>query len=204
MAAGSAKAALAAFPDLPLPFTTDQQAVFRQKFMDCLSTNSQKMERVKFRELLLDAFPPISETLILERMFRVFDVDLDGLLSWEEALRGLAVFTSPSEQPRFCFRVYDLNADGFLSKDEMIALLRTSLPAPGGGQEDADDAVRELVDLVHRRLDHDRDGKVSLSDFTSAVTREPLLMQCLGACLPTRKSLELFLAGGDLQPAKPR
>ena len=73
------------------------------------------------------------------------------------------------------FKVYDLNNDGNLSKDELLLLLRSSLPT--------EDAVKDLVDLLHKRLDIDRDGRVNLTDFLGAVGKEGLLRECLGGCV---------------------
>lgn len=50
-----------------------------------------------------------------------------------------------------------------------------------------------MAELAVRRLDEDRDGRVSREDYTAAVTREPLLLEALGACLPDTRVREPFL-----------
>lgn len=76
-----------------------------------------------------------------------------------------------------------------MSSERAAAIERNN----AGQTTDDDENVKELVDLVHKRLDSDHDQKVNLADFTAAVTKEPLLLQCLGICLPTGKEMRTFL-----------
>lgn len=61
-------------------------------------------------------------------------------------------------------------------------------------EEDPEEGVKDLVEIVLRKLDGDKDGKVSLADFTEAVHQEPLLLECFGKCLPTSAACMTFLA----------
>lgn len=69
--------------------------------------------------------------------------------------------------------------------------------------EDPDEGVKELVEIVLKKIDVDADGKVSKLDFQETVEKEPLLLQAFGPCLPTKSAAETFLAtlkvqyGGD-------
>jgi hypothetical protein len=53
--------------------------------------------------------------------------------------------------------------------------------------EEDEDGVKDLVDLVLKKLDEDRDGRVSETDWASAIGKEALLMEAFGKCLPTTK-----------------
>jgi Ca2+-binding EF-hand superfamily protein len=53
--------------------------------------------------------------------------------------------------------------------------------------EEDEDGVKDLVDLVLKKLDEDRDGRVSESDWAGAIAKETLLMEAFGKCLPTSK-----------------
>ncbi|KAJ3330902.1 EF-hand calcium-binding domain-containing protein 1 [Kappamyces sp. JEL0680] len=59
--------------------------------------------------------------------------------------------------------------------------------------EEDEDGVKDLVDLVLKKLDEDRDGRVSESDWSGAIAKEALLMEAFGQCLPPRKSVEAFM-----------
>jgi Ca2+-binding EF-hand superfamily protein len=84
-----------------------------------------------------------------------------------------------------CFRVYDLNGDRYISKEEMFQMLKNSLVKEA--VEEDEDGVKDLVDLVLKKLDEDRDGRVSEADWSSAIAKEQLLMEAFGRCLPPKK-----------------
>jgi Ca2+-binding EF-hand superfamily protein len=96
-----------------------------------------------------------------------------------------------------------LNGDGFISKEEMITMLKSCL-VTGKGMEDDDGEdgvkvrfgkddlitrlnmnVKELVDMTMRKMDIDKDGRVSFQDFEQTVKEEILLLEAFGPCLPT-------------------
>lgn len=47
--------------------------------------------------------------------------------------------------------------------------------------------MKDLVDLVLKKLDEDRDGRVSEPDYASAVSKDKLLLEAFGQCLPNPK-----------------
>jgi Ca2+-binding EF-hand superfamily protein len=100
---------------------------------------------------------------------------------------------SQEEKMAYCFRVYDLNGDGFITKDEIFALLRNCL-VKQPQDEDPDEGVKDLVEIALKKLDYDKDGKLSFNDFQSAVTDEPLLLEAFGQCLPSESATVSFLS----------
>lgn len=98
----------------------------------------------------------------MERMFCSWDKSHEGLpLRLDGWLVGLSVFLrgTRNEKAAFCFRVYDLNGDGFITKDEIFTLLRNSL-IKQPQDEDPDEGVKDLVEIVLKKFDIDKDGKV--------------------------------------------
>ena len=47
--------------------------------------------------------------------------------------------------------------------------------------------------MTMRKMDCDKDGKVSYSDYVSTVMKDPLMMEAFGACLPSNRSTNIFL-----------
>ena len=47
--------------------------------------------------------------------------------------------------------------------------------------------------MTMRKMDHDRDGRVSYSDYVSTVLKEPLMMEAFGNCLPTSRAGNSFV-----------
>ena len=84
----------------------------------------------------------------------------------------------------YCFTIYDLNDDGYISKEEMITMMKTCLVKQGGSEEDGDEGVKDLIEMTLKKMDHDKDGRVSYPDFEATVSRDPLMMEAFGPCLP--------------------
>ncbi|KAH8420295.1 hypothetical protein KR009_008825, partial [Drosophila setifemur] len=154
------------------------------------------IDRIVFRELLHSTFDIVTEEILMERIFCSWDKAHEGLpLRLEGWLIGLSTFLrgTPAERAAFCFRVYDLNTDGFITKDEMFTLLRNCL-IKQPQDEDPDEGVKDLVEIVLKKFDLDKDGKVSMEDFMGTVTAEPLLIEAFGQCLPTDSAVVSFFS----------
>ncbi|XP_034124419.1 EF-hand calcium-binding domain-containing protein 1 [Drosophila guanche] len=154
------------------------------------------IDRIVFRELLHSTFDIVTEEILMERIFCSWDKAHEGLpLRLEGWLIGLSTFLrgTSTERAGFCFRVYDLNQDGFITKDEMFTLLRNCL-IKQPQDEDPDEGVKDLVEIVLKKFDLDKDGKVSLEDFMATVSAEPLLIEAFGQCLPTDSAVGSFFS----------
>ena len=42
--------------------------------------------------------------------------------------------------------------------------------------------------MTLRKMDTDRDGRISFADFELTVAKEPLMMEAFGPCLPNNKA----------------
>ena len=106
----------------------------------------------------------------------------------------LITFCSGNEEEliKYCFDIYDLNGDGMISREEMLNMLKTSLGRQGM-DEDPDEGVKDLIDMTLRKLDKDKDGKVSFKDWSTTVRQEPLMMEAFGPCLPSKRQGDLFM-----------
>nr|XP_013099272.1 unnamed protein product [Stomoxys calcitrans] len=154
------------------------------------------IDRIVFRELLHSTFDIVTEEILMERIFCSWDKAHEGLpIRLEGWLIGLSIFLrgNPIERAAFCFRVYDLNNDGFITKDEMFTLLRNCL-IKQPQDEDPDEGVKDLVEIVLKKFDIDKDGKVSLEDFMATVAAQPLLIEAFGQCLPTDSAIVSFFS----------
>ncbi|KAI8802352.1 hypothetical protein BJ742DRAFT_715206 [Cladochytrium replicatum] len=185
MAATGSKPAAAGDDLLKLTnFTRPEFDLISRHFAD-LAQQNDKIDRSRFRDVLADTFG-VDDSLLMDRVFRCFDLDADNYIAYEEFVKGMSVFLKgkPEERIKFCFRVYDLNGDRYISKEEMFQMLKNSLVR---GAEEDEDGVKDLVDLVLKKLDEDRDGRVSEADWTGAIAKEHLLLEAFGNCLPSAK-----------------
>ncbi|CAK1540313.1 unnamed protein product [Leptosia nina] len=150
-----------------------------------------------FRDVMHNTFDLVTEEIVLDRIWSSWDRGVnggEGALKFEAWAKGLSVLLrgSNEEKRNFCFNVYDLNSDGYITKDEMFLLLKNSL-LKQPGDEDPDEGIRDLVELVLKKLDVDTDGKVSMDDYRQAVRDEPLLLEAFGQCVPARHHATTFL-----------
>ncbi|XP_055535146.1 calaxin isoform X2 [Wyeomyia smithii] len=159
-------------------------------------SSTDGIDRSVFRELLHSTFDIVTEETLMERIFCAWEKGFEGLpIRLEGWILGLSTFLkgSQAEKTAFCFRVYDLNSDGFITKDEMFALLRNCL-IKQPQDEDPDEGVKDLVEIALRKLDMDKDGKVSFQDYQEAIAEEPLLLEAFGQCLPSDRATVSFLS----------
>ncbi|XP_038076605.1 EF-hand calcium-binding domain-containing protein 1-like isoform X2 [Patiria miniata] len=153
----------------------------------------EKLERTQVREQLHVQFG-VTDDIILDRIVRVFDLDSDNYVNLSEWLQGLSVFLKGTyeEKKQFCFKVYDLNDDGFITREEIFNLLKSSMTKLQT-EEDPDEGIKELLEITIKRMDADKDGKISRDDFSEAVDADILYLEHFGSCLPEPKDVERFM-----------
>ncbi|NXN28367.1 EFCB1 protein, partial [Nycticryphes semicollaris] len=152
------------------------------------------LDRNMFRDTLHGTFG-MTDVMLMDRVFRIFDRDNDSCISVVEWVEGLSVFLRGTleERIKYCFEVYDLNGDGYISREEMFQMLKNSL-LKQPSEEDPDEGIKDLVDIALKKMaipfllqDCDHDGKLSFTDFEKAVRAENLLLEAFGPCLPDLK-----------------
>ena len=47
--------------------------------------------------------------------------------------------------------------------------------------------------MTLKKLDNDRDGRVSFDDWSMAIRKEPLMLEAFGPCLPTERESTVFM-----------
>ncbi|KAL4885869.1 hypothetical protein BJY04DRAFT_205151 [Aspergillus karnatakaensis] len=69
---------------------------------------------------------PPPPSLIYDRMFAFYDTNNDGLIGFEEFLKGLASLNNKSndERLRRVFRGYDIDGDGFVERKDFLRIFR--------------------------------------------------------------------------------
>ncbi|XP_076349557.1 calaxin-like isoform X2 [Tachypleus tridentatus] len=165
---------------------------FTKQEIEALMINFKKMttsklERTTFREVLYNTFE-MTDDILMDRIFRTFDADSDGIIDFEEWVTGLSIILRGTldEKTDFCFKVYDLTGDRNITREEMFHLLKNTMVRQLA-EEDPDEGIKDLVDLTLKKMDYDHDGRLSANDFRRSVQEEPLLLEAFGPCLPDDK-----------------
>jgi Ca2+-binding EF-hand superfamily protein len=154
------------------------------------------LDRMQFRGLLFQSLE-ISDSFILDRIFRVVDENDDGVIDGPEFVKCLSTMMRGSleELTSFCYDVYDVNGDRSLAREELFMCLDGSV-RPGRKileKEEVSDAVKDLVEMTMKKLDVNGDGQITYDDFQEAIQKDPLLIQVCGKCLPPLCYTRAFL-----------
>ncbi|XP_011878733.1 PREDICTED: Kv channel-interacting protein 4 [Vollenhovia emeryi] len=110
-------------------------------------------------------------------VFNTLDQDHSGLLSFEDFVTGLSILSRGSidEKLRWTFSLYDINGDGCITREEMTDIV-TAVYELMGKFADPNlnhEGVREKVDRMFQKMDGNRDGVVTLSEFLEACRADP-------------------------------
>lgn len=180
-------------PDRPCRFTYREIAALLTLYTQFSGGSKHRLERAHFRDELCNRFK-ITDDFLMDRIFRAFDKGSKGYLKTEDFIFGMStlIVGEMEDMIKYCFQVYDLNSDGYISREEMFHLLKFTL-VKQSTEEDPDEGVKELVEIVLKKLDIDHDGRVSYPDFRTAVLADPLLLEVLGQCLPADDKRKEFL-----------
>ena len=161
---------------------------------------SQKREatrligRMTFRDFLHKSFE-LTEDLVMDGIFRVFDRNNNMSIDDREFVEGLAIILrgNLNDKIEFAFQVYDMKHNNYIDRDEIQQFLRHCIVRMP--EEDIEEGVKDIVELIVKKMDVDKDGKINLDDFKSTVIKEPLLLEAFGPCLPDDQVREKFEDG---------
>jgi len=161
-----------------------------------VSRGGGKIDRMRMREILHIVFH-ITDDTMLDLVFHSFDRDNDGIVNDMEWVSGLSIMLrgNTDELIEWCYYVYDLNGDGGLAREELSHCLKGCIFAGYGVEGDElEECERDIVEIVMRSLDVDRDGQITQRDFELACLKNPLLLVSIGPCLPPSNCIAAFLA----------
>merc|ERR1711910_30598 len=83
------------------------------------------MNRRDFRKFLKIALPKIDVKKMEENLFRMYDTNMDGVISMQEFLIVYHIFSegTPEENLSKIFRIFDVDDNGVISKEELKKLV---------------------------------------------------------------------------------
>lgn len=120
----------------------------------------------------------------------IFQRNVWTLTKWINTL-SLYFRGTLEEQIRYAYEVYVSKSmvESDLNKKLMLLRMKHTLIKEIGdeNEENEDEAVRDLVDVMIQKMDHDADGSINFDDFRQTVLDNPLMLECLGPVLPTRQ-----------------
>lgn len=82
--------------------------------------------------------------------------------------------------------------DRSLAREELYHCLKNCLIRTAGIEEDVEESIKEIVEIALKKLDKDKNGQITFSDFHAAVLADNLLLEACGPCLPSPKTITNF------------
>ncbi|XP_051171904.1 calaxin-like [Leptopilina boulardi] len=154
------------------------------------------ISRIPFREILhsgLDCTENLPH-LLVDRVFSAIDKKDLSSITIDQWIEGFSIMLKGTldERIEFAYKVYDLMKTDSLKKEQIFPMMRGCLIMPKP-DEDPDEMVKDLLDLMLKKLDFDRNGRVSQLEFTQIVKKNELFLECMGPIFPSREAQYAFL-----------
>jgi Ca2+-binding EF-hand superfamily protein len=123
------------------------------------------ISRKSIQRMLSESFPRANVNKVSKHIWRMFDIDNNGLIDFKEFSLVLHVMSHGSSKDNLkqIFRVFDMNRDGKIDPKEMKEIVKNL--------SKLDEAEKDKIDIAKyafREMDENQDGKVSRREFMNA------------------------------------
>lgn len=159
------------------------------KLLDELGASAKQITSTQFRSIfhrMLD----MPDNFLVDRIIIAVGSYNQHFVSLTTFVKTFSVFLVGTFNERccFCFKVYDHVGDRMIRREHLTALIKRSIFL-----EEEDDAAKDIVETMMKRMDRDLDGSISFRDYIDTIKEHPELMQCYGQCLPERFAVYAFM-----------
>ncbi|XP_076359439.1 A-type potassium channel modulatory protein KCNIP1-like isoform X1 [Tachypleus tridentatus] len=136
-----------------------------------------------FKDIYAQFFPQGETGPYAHYVFKAFDRDRNGTISFQDFVVGLSALTRGStlEKLQWTFNLYDINGDGCISREEMCEIIMAVYSLMGRFAEPSVDeaSAREHSERVFQRLDKNKDGVVTFDEFVDTCVKDENMMKSL-------------------------
>ncbi|XP_046977402.1 EF-hand calcium-binding domain-containing protein 1-like [Vanessa cardui] len=166
---------------------------FKIQKRDEKPAGSDLISRAHFRDVLHTGLG-MTDAYMMERVMVALDRGTSPYVTMTTFAKAMSLYLRGDLEERinYAFTCYDLLGEGHLRRETMYQLMKKSL-AKASRDDDVEEAVKELVDIMLKRMDVDLDGVINFQDFHTSVVKTPSLLESLGYCLPERPAVFSFL-----------
>ncbi|XP_063683808.1 neuronal calcium sensor 1-like [Bolinopsis microptera] len=156
------------------------QKWFREFMKDCPSGSLSKDDFIRIYQQF---FPQGNPSQFATHVFKVFDSNSDGCISFKEFIVALSVTSKGSldEKLDWAFSLYDLDGDGYISSAEMLSIV-TSIYEMVGNMlilPKDEDTPQKRVRKIFMQMDQDNDGRLTRQEFKDGSKMDPFIVQAL-------------------------
>ena len=119
------------------------------------------IDKKSFDCLLSECFTKSSRKRIRSHLWRIYDLNLDGVVDFNEFIQVLSVMSNgtPQQNLKQIFRFFDVNLNGFIEKMEMEKVVRDLLEFDCNNphaSEIAERAFQEMTDTDSERISEEQ------------------------------------------------
>ncbi|XP_075213915.1 uncharacterized protein LOC142320119 [Lycorma delicatula] len=146
------------FTERPADLLTDQErTAYSRLFKEMDKDKDGIISKEELKKGLQDFIGYEATDSELNESMEVLDKDKDGKVDIKDFLDHMQARKKETrlEAIRFTFEMWDSNADGFIERGDLKNMLKAV------GEEPSDDKVDKILNAS----DHDKDGKLSFSEF---------------------------------------
>ena len=121
-----------------------------------------------FKSLLSPRFPEANVKKLSKHIWRMFDIDNNGIIDFKEFRMVLHVMSNGSSKDNLkqIFRAFDINRDGKIDPQEMKKIVKDILKLDNDQKDKID--KESLAKSAFSEMDENEDGKVSRREFINA------------------------------------
>ena len=136
----------------------------------------------QFVKMYSKFFPEGNSEDFCKHVFRVFDMNKNGIIEFREFLLAIDITSSidPEKKLKCAFSLYDVNGNGVITKAEMeqvvTALFKMRFSEKDEGLKEK---ISSKTSQMFSAMDLDKDGTISQDEFVAACNREKSINELL-------------------------
>jgi len=142
------------------------------------------MNRKDFKKFIKIALPKINADKMETNLFRMYDLNMDGVISMEEFLIFYHICSDGTAEENLSkiFRIFDVDNNGVISKEELKELVRdmSGVITITGAEKYSED---EITNTCWQEMDMDGDGSITCQEFIDSVLRHDKFSKLLAVSL---------------------
>jgi len=161
---------------------------FRDFMKDC---PSGMLHQDEFERIYQQFFPFGDPSQFAGFVFKVFDEDGNGYISFTEFITALSITSRGTldEKLEWAFKLYDVDKSGFITRDHMLLIVKSIYSMVGKMVDLPDDenTPEKRVNKIFTKMDINQDYELSLEEFKEGSKYDAWILQALAIDLPEQE-----------------
>uniref|UniRef100_A0A1A9Z6M0 EF-hand domain-containing protein n=1 Tax=Glossina pallidipes TaxID=7398 RepID=A0A1A9Z6M0_GLOPL len=162
------------------------------KFVLANGPKAKTMTKKQFNNLFLVLFK-IYDLQIIERILSLITSDLNKDVLPVAWVKLFSVFMANKleQKMKFTFQIYNAANTGYLTRDVVTFAVEKFFT--GEDEDEVNELRSDMLEVLFKKFDTDRDGAISYEEYAAVVTKEPMLLEFLGQCFPNVDGMTIIV-----------